>query len=413
MHEDLTGRQIGQYELIKLIGRGGAAVVYHARQSRVQRDVALKVVMEPYARHPAFVHRFEQEVHTSARLQHPHILPVYDMGMEDRRLYLVMAYMPGGPLSHRIAAYRGGLPLTDVVHITAEVASALDYAHEQGIVHRDVKPSNVLLDERGHAYLSDFGIAQLAGDELESILPPGTYEYMAPELAESNTANPASDIYSLGVMLFEMLTGRRPFYAQNRRDLIEAHAEMDVPNIQLFRPGLPLGVRVVVEQALIKDPLARPPHASSLALALARAAEVEAAFAQAPDVSVAGGGVAPRLGTWPGEPPDVYSDEYSLFEPLTPLPEPDDPDTNPVMPSRQTEPGMEIYSESGVWLPEHEALATENALQAPGVDLGLDGEWRYGRSWRVRIPVWLVALIVIVILSTLCVVLVLLLLTGG
>lgn len=269
LSEVLAGHRLGQYELHEVIGQGGMATIYRASQPRMDRQVAIKVIAGPYAHHPAFIHRFEEEVRACARLQHPHILPVYDVGLEGDRLYLVMAYMPGGTLVQRIAAMPKGLPLEDIVCITAQVASALDHAHAQNIVHCDLKPGNILLDGRGNAYLGDFGIAQPAAGK-EPLLQ-GTYAYMAPEIAGEAQAAPASDIYSLGVVIFEMLAGTRPFEVHSREALLDAHADLGAPDVHQRRAGLSSGVQVVLGQALNSDPAARPLHATSLAQALMRA----------------------------------------------------------------------------------------------------------------------------------------------
>ncbi|MBN1429892.1 MAG: serine/threonine protein kinase [Anaerolineae bacterium] len=269
MNDALTGRKIGQYELHEVIGRGGMAIIYRASQPRMDRDVAVKIVAGPHAHTPAFIHRFEDEARAYARLQHPHILPVYDVGLEGDRLYLVMAYMPGGTLSRRIAAMPGGLPLEEIACITVQVASALDHAHAQGIIHCDLKPGNILLDGRGNAYLGDFGIAQLAVKDA----PPsqGTFAYMAPELIDGVPAAPASDIFSLGVVVFEMLAGSRPFEVHTGKALREVYSQLVTPDVRQRRPDLPAGVQVVLEQALNRDPAARPRQATSLAQALMRA----------------------------------------------------------------------------------------------------------------------------------------------
>lgn len=245
------------------------ATIYRASQPRMDRQVAIKVIAGPYAHHPAFIHRFKDEVRACARLQHPHILPVYDVGLEGDRLYLVMAYMPGGTLGQRIAAAPDGLPLEEIICVTAQVAAALDHAHAQNIVHCDLKPGNILLDGRGNAYLGDFGIAQPAAGK--EALPEGTYAYMAPEVAGGVQATPASDVYALGVVVFEMLAGTRPFEVHSREAVLNVHAALVTPDVRQRRADLSSGVQVVLGQALNTDPAARPLHATSLAQALMRA----------------------------------------------------------------------------------------------------------------------------------------------
>ncbi len=278
--QDLSGHQIGPYQLIEQIGKGGMAVVYRARRQGSDQDVALKIVAAQYARHPAFIDQFQYEIYATQKLNHPHIVPVLDMGVEKGQPYLVTPYYAGGTLALHIIARPNGLEIKDVVCIAIQVASALDYAHQNGVIHRDLKPGNVFLDDRGNAYLGDFGIAQLIEDRhLEDGPAPGTYEYMPPELAAGYPATPSSDIYALGVMIFEMLVGRRPFpfLMYNREALAEAHEESSTPDIQLWRPDLPYGVRVVVQQALSVDPESRPPQAASLIAALSKAVGLDPA----------------------------------------------------------------------------------------------------------------------------------------
>jgi serine/threonine-protein kinase len=252
-----TGQKLGPYLLYEIVGEGGMGQIFRARQPHIERDVAIKVISTPYGRHPAFLRRFEQEAQTCARLQHPHVLPVYDAGLsETGQPYFVMAYLRGGTLARRIQAHPRGLPLADVVRITAQVAAALDYAHQAGVVHRDVKPGNVLFDLQGNAYLADFGIALLAqAAGLEVGRTTGTRPYQAPELRDGQPASPASDIYALGVMVSAMLV-----------------LPGDTPDAApIWRSDLPSGVRVVLDQALHPDPEARPATASALAQALAHA----------------------------------------------------------------------------------------------------------------------------------------------
>ena len=278
MGNTFTGRRLGPYQLLEAIGRGGMGVVYRARQPSVSRDVAIKLIDAPYARHAAFLSRFEREVQAVAHLQHPHILPVYDVGVAAGQPYLVMAYLSGGTLARRIAAHPDGLPLDEVVRLTAQIAAALDHAHRAGIIHCDLKPGNVLLDERGNAYLADFGLVRMAQEAgLSRGRQPGTPEYMAPEVAAGATPNPASDIYALGMIVFEMLTGRRPFQRDEDGQLAE-RTFVDPADVRRWRPDLPRGVAIVVRQALGASPESRPPQAIALAHALARAAGLFVAY---------------------------------------------------------------------------------------------------------------------------------------
>ena len=196
---------LGPYELQEQIGRGAISVVYQAQHIQLDRQVAIKVIPPPRGLEASVSQQFEREARLAARIQHPHSLPIYDVGTVDGMAYLVTAYLAGGTLTDRITAIRKagypGLPLDEVVCVTTQIAGALNHAHTQGLIHRDVKTSNILLDERGNAYLADYGIAQdmqhLGEDRV-----PGTYAYMAPEIAAGGNASPASDIYALGIVIF-------------------------------------------------------------------------------------------------------------------------------------------------------------------------------------------------------------------
>jgi len=182
----LVGRTLGQYEIIGEIGHGGMADVYRAVQPSIGREVAIKVLPAHFLQDRTFLERFMREVKVIAQLQHPRILPVYDFGEQDGLPYIVMAYMPGGTLADRIREAPGGLPLDAVAHYVTQIAEALDYAHRRNIIHRDFKPSNVLLDDEENAYLADFGIAKVteATAQLTGSGIVGTPAYMAPVCAQ-------------------------------------------------------------------------------------------------------------------------------------------------------------------------------------------------------------------------------------
>lgn len=275
MSDNLAGRRLGQYVLQERIAEGGMATIYRAKASGGGPEVAVKVMAARLAAYPQFAQRFQAETRALTALQHPHILPVYEAGHDGGHPYLVTAYLPGGTLAGRIAAHPNGLPLRDALKWAGQLASALDYAHKQGVIHRDVKPGNVLLDGQDNALLADFGLAEWTGgsDNGQSGPLPGTYAYMAPELAFEQPITPACDIYALGVVIYEMLAGCRPFELL-ARDQFEAFWKKStaVPDLRRIRSDVPVGVRVVIEQALNRDPAGRPPHAAALAHALARAA---------------------------------------------------------------------------------------------------------------------------------------------
>ncbi len=270
---DLSGKSFGQYDILDQLGQGGMATVYRARQRSIGRIVAVKVMPPYFVHEPTFMQRFEREVRVIAELQHPRVLPVYDYGQMEGLPYIVMAYMPGGTLADRIK--QGPLPLDEIVRLVRQIAEGLDHAHRKGVIHRDFKPSNVLLDEHGNAYLADFGIAKIseATVQLTGSGVVGTPAYMAPEMATGDVVTPAVDIYALGVTLFQMLTGRLPFRGETPLSVMMAHASEPVPDVRELRPELPIGVSAVVMRALAKNPAERYPTAGDLAADLERAVQ--------------------------------------------------------------------------------------------------------------------------------------------
>lgn len=273
---DLSGKSFGQYDILDQLGQGGMATVYRAHQRSIGRTVAIKV-MPPYFVHEStFMQRFEREVRVIAELQHPRVLPVYDYGQIEGLPYIVMAYMPGGTLADRVK--QGPLPLEEIVRLVRQIAEGLDHAHRKGVIHRDFKPSNVLLDEHGNAYLADFGIAKIseATVQLTGSGVVGTPAYMAPEMATGDVVTPAVDIYALGITLFQMLTGRLPFRGETPLSVMMAHASEPVPDVRELRPDLPAGVSHVVMRALAKNPADRYPTAGEMASDLEKAAQGQA-----------------------------------------------------------------------------------------------------------------------------------------
>lgn len=265
---DLIGLKLGQYEITSLLGEGGMATVYRARQLNVKRDVAIKIIESRLARNPDFIKRFEREAQTIAALNHPHILKLFDFGQLDDLLYLVMELQPGGSLASLIR--RGNLPLEQVEDLLGQIASALDYAHEQGIIHRDLKPQNVLLDAKGHAILTDFGIAKVLNDTTAltaSGMAMGTPSYMSPEQWQGQTIDTRSDLYALGVMLFEMISNQLPFSGDTPAIVMYRHLQEPPPPISSLRPDIPDAVEQVLNKALAKDPARRFQSANEMAKA--------------------------------------------------------------------------------------------------------------------------------------------------
>jgi tRNA A-37 threonylcarbamoyl transferase component Bud32/tetratricopeptide (TPR) repeat protein len=246
-----------RYAIEKETGSGGMATVYRARDLKHQRAVAIKV-LKPDLAHAIGADRFLREIRTTANLSHPHILPLFDSGEADGFLYFVMPFVEGESLADRLAR-EGRLPVEDAVQIAREVADGLEHAHAHGVVHRDVKPANILLKE-GHALLADFGIAQAAAGAEETKLTGsgmylGTAFYMSPEQAAGEeTLDARSDQYALGCVLFEMLTGNPPFAGAGIQGVLYQHLAVDAPRVTAARPSVPKGVASALHRALAKKP---------------------------------------------------------------------------------------------------------------------------------------------------------------
>jgi serine/threonine protein kinase len=272
---NLAGKTLGQYQVIEQVAKGGMATVFRARQLNLARDVAIKVLPPTLMQDGSFLERFYREVEVVAGLQHPHILPVYDFGEFEGIPYIVMAYMSGGTLSDIIS--QGPMDLNEAEVVVRQMAGALDYAHSKGIIHRDFKPGNVLLDERGNTYLADFGLARITASDsqITGTGMLGTPTYMAPELAMNNTLTPAVDIYAFGVTLFQMLSGRVPFEANTPLGVLMLHANDPVPTLQEIRPEIHTAVQWVVERSMAKLPADRYANADEMAKAFAQAIKSE------------------------------------------------------------------------------------------------------------------------------------------
>ncbi len=268
------GDTLGEYRIEGLLGRGGMATVYRAHQPSLARTVALKVLPSFFAEEEGFRERFQQEAIAIARLRHPSILVVFDYGEQDGMPYLVSEYIENGTLADRLGA---PLSLQETLRLLAPIADALDFAHERGVVHRDVKPSNILIAQSDRPVLSDFGLAKLFNTQrrlTQTGMVLGTPEYMAPELAVDGAVGPSIDHYALAVIAYEMLTGIVPFGAATPQALLLAHLQEPVPPPRALNPSLSSSVEAVLLQGLAKSPGARYPSATAFVTALREAEQV-------------------------------------------------------------------------------------------------------------------------------------------
>ncbi len=270
--KQLTGTTIKGYELEELIGEGGFGAVYRATQPSVKREVAIKIILPDYANDPEFVRRFEAEAQLIANLEHIHIVPLYDYWRDATGAYLVMRYFRGGNLQQVLE--KGHWPFEDAPRIVDQIATALEVSHRSGVIHRDLKPANIMLDDEKNAYLGDFGIAKdldhitdfstmIEANEAEGLM--GSPDYISPEQIKQDFIGPQTDIYSLGLILYKLLTGRKPFPGLALSTLISKHLTEDLPHIREVRPDLPEELNQVIRKATEKNPQER--YQSTLELA--------------------------------------------------------------------------------------------------------------------------------------------------
>jgi predicted Ser/Thr protein kinase len=268
---EFIGRNLGPYRIVEQVGLGGMATVYKAYQPSMDRYVAIKVLPKHFAADPTFVGRFEQEAKVIAKLENARILPVYDYGEDDGVTYIVMRYLEGGTLTDQLRTGEPGLE--EIARIIGQIAEGLDYAHKRGVIHRDMKPSNIMLDHSGDVYITDFGISKLVEGTAQftgsGII--GTPAYISPEQGLGQPVDHRTDIYSLGVVLYQMATNDVPFHAETPLAVVIKHIHEPLPLPRSINPALPEAVENVILKALAKNPDDRYQSCSEMAAALRKA----------------------------------------------------------------------------------------------------------------------------------------------
>src|ERR671915_725732 len=288
-----------RYRIVKPLGSGGMADVYLAHDNILDRDVALKVMSARYASDDEFIERFKREAQSAAALSHPNIVSIFDRGeSEDGTYYIAMEYLPGGTLKDRIMS-KGALPPRTAAAVALQIAEALQAAHKKGIIHRDIKPRNILITDSGDVKVTDFGIARAAEattiSDVGDIL--GSAKYMSPEQAAGERVGAASDLYSLGVVLYEMLTGRVPFEVETPADLPVKHAGGPPPHPREVNPEVPEGTDALVMRLLATDPEDRYGSAGQLAKDLRRVRDGLSPVVSSGDDATTAALAAPNLPT--------------------------------------------------------------------------------------------------------------------
>jgi hypothetical protein len=280
-----VGVKIGHYSVIEHIGRGGMADVWSARDTRLGRTVAIKTVARDLAAETDPVSLFEREAKTIARLEHPHILPIYDFGEFEGQLYIVMRFVTGGSLESLVAD--GPLIIPEAIRIGRQVASALDHAHTSNIIHLDIKPSNILLDSNQSPYLADFGLAAVVGPEGRAANPGyGTLLYMAPEQLTEDALDYRADIYAFTILMFHLLTGELPFDATTSLAIKQLQFQEDLPDLVTVRPHLPEALTPVLRKGTALNPHLRPESVTALMNEMEQVLLPKPAAAAAPAISL-------------------------------------------------------------------------------------------------------------------------------
>lgn len=273
---DLSGKKLGNYQIIERVGRGGMAEVYKGYHPKLDRVVAIKILHGFLAEGEDFLARFEREAKAVASLRHQNIVQIHDFDVQDDQYYMVMEFVDGETLNdklRKLSKTGSKMPLDEVESIIKQVAAALEYAHKRGIIHRDIKPSNILIDKHGQVYLTDFGIARIASTTQFTTTGAliGTPAYMSPEQCKGVDLTHVSDLYSLGIILYEMLTGKVPYDSETPLSVLQKHITEPVPSLYEYRTDLPSSFEQIISKALAKEPEDRFQSATEISKALSQA----------------------------------------------------------------------------------------------------------------------------------------------
>ncbi len=334
--QELAGKRVGNYDVKERLGAGGMAVVYRAVQQPLGREVALKALMPSLVQDQAFLQRFELEAKTLARLDHPNILPIYDFGVIGEVVFITMPMIRGGTL--REVLDRGPLDGSTTWRYLREVGLGLQYAHDAGIIHRDLKPNNVLLHPDGRAVLADFGLARSANEDTRLTTAGfalGTPGYMAPEQVLGQDLDRRVDIYAMGVMTFEMMTGQMPFGGTTPIEIAIATVNQPVPSACAINHNLPDELDVVLRQAMAKDPALRPATVNELIALLGKVPQRRSAVVAAVAPSAVAVAAPPRPVT-PAPapavtPPPIAPPPPAVIPPSQPIPSSEEPAAGPTI----------------------------------------------------------------------------------
>lgn len=319
----------GRYEIIDRLGHGGMATVYKANDPNLKRVVAIKMIHPHLATDAEFLRRFKEEATAVAQLRHPNIVQVYDYNADGQNNYIVFEFVAGETLQDRLSRLHksdGQLGIENSVNIATQMASALAYAHDRNMIHRDIKPANIMLDVHGDAILTDFGIVKIMGGTQHTATGAtvGTAQYMSPEQIKGGQVDARCDLYSLGVALFEMVSGQRPFVAESAMTLMMMHINDPVPDLSQLRPDVPMELAAIIEKALAKEPDMRYQSAKAFLTALETMGDKSAA-------PVAAAMATPSIATSTVRPTAV-SQPTTEPAPKTAVSPPADPSKKPPVP---------------------------------------------------------------------------------